>query len=215
MSKNDMSLSDVQELTYKVEYLVQKLEQIQEDAPHIDRVATRIEKATERFDHTIKHAMHQIEDAIFNLDYTKLKEGLYLAVRTHTFELNDAVNRMKGHNKSLFNQLQQNNASISKNDELLQTVEKKIAQLREDIKAIPLLNRRLGIAVSALSFVAGMVMLYALSLIAWLPQPYYATAQQAQLLQMVQDGTLQLVPDALDTFKVTITTPNTTTGEHQ
>jgi hypothetical protein len=193
------------------------MEQIHENSPQIDRVADRIERATDRFDLSIKHGMHQIEDIIFNLDYTKLKEGLYMALRTHTFELNDSVKQMKDHNTVVFNQLHLNDVAISKNGELLLIVEEKIVQLTKDTKVIPLLNKHLNITTSILLFVGGMVTLYVLSLITWLPKPYYATAEQAQLLQMVQDETIHLVPDALDSLKVTINYNNTNnkTGENQ
>ena len=57
---------------------------------------------------------------------------------------------------------------------------------------LPLLNQQILIAASSVAFVSGLLVMYAASYITWLPKPYFATPEQALLLQMVKDKSLVL-----------------------
>lgn len=204
MNLRDINLSEVQDLTYKVEYLVQNLKTLQQSSPKSELLLVRLEKANAQLQHNIEYGMKGLEAALNAIDYDKIEDRIIDAVHRHSSKMNNAIDRMKTHSATLEQKIAKNESLLKQSSDLLGDANKKMSTLTQQVSILPIQNRRILLGASALSFVAGMLILYATSFILWLPKPYYATPEQAVLLQMVKDSTLKIDTDPYQNMRISI-----------
>lgn len=204
MNLRDINLSEVQDLTYKVEYLVQNLKTLQQSSPKSELLLVRLEKANAQLQHNIEFGMKGLEAALNAIDYDKIEDRIVDAVHRHSSKMSSAIDRMKTHSATLEQKIAKNESLLKQSGDLLGDANEKMSTLTQQVSTLPIQNRRILVGVSALSFVGGVIFLYAASFVLWLPKPYYATPEQAVLLQMVKDSTLKIDTDSYQNMRVSI-----------
>lgn len=204
MSLRDINLSEVQDLTYKVEYLVQNLKTLHQSSPKSEMLIVRLEKANALLAHSIEYGMKGLEASLNAIDYEKIEDRIVNAVHKHSSKMNNAIERMKIHTVSLEQKITKNESLLKQSKDTLSDATNAFATLKEELKLLPSRNPQILIGASALLFAAGMLFLYGMSFILWLPQPYYATPEQTLLLQMVKDNTLKIQTDSFQNMKLII-----------
>jgi hypothetical protein len=204
MNLRDINLSEVQDLTYRVEYLVQNLKTLQQSSPKSELLLVRLEKANAQLQHNIEFGMKGLEAALNAIDYDKINDRIVDAVHRHSSKMNNAIERIKTHSSTLEQKLVKNESLLKQSSALLEQANDKIVTLNQELGTLPVQNSRILLGASALSFVGGMIFLYLISFILWLPKPYYATSEQTVLLQMVKDNTLKIDTDSYQNMRVSI-----------
>ncbi|MDO9177182.1 MAG: hypothetical protein Q7U16_02470 [Agitococcus sp.] len=224
MSLEKMTVGDIQELTNQVEYLIIALGRLYERFPDSERLIGRLENASQRFDDSMKHGMHKIEGAMLGFDYSSMDKSFEEILYRKMTAVVNSMERIDKYIQSSNDAHKKSDLAIEKTNDLLDEVDSRIDALARDAEDIPSINRNLVMAVGGGGFVAGAVALYLLSLVTWLPTPYFATPEQSVLLQMVQDQALRIESSSIDTLKVrvdynalyhTSNNTNTKTGEKQ
>ncbi len=220
MSLKEMKLSEVQELITHVEHLIIQLDRIVQHTPHSERIVYRLEKASESFDQGVKHGLNKLEKALFDLDYSKIQKDLSDVVRHQVITIIQSMEKIQLHHKNLKEILGKTDASIEATKTLIDTLEERIETLADQLHVIPEFDRRLAIGTGLAGFFAGVGAIYLLSFIIWLPKPYFATNEQAILIEMVKNQTLRLDTSTLDSIKVrvdydTFNTNNPNIGDNQ
>lgn len=204
MNLRDINLSEVQDLTYKVEYLVQNLKALQQSSPKSELLLVRLEKANAQLQHNIEFGMKGLEAALNAIDYDKIEDRIIDAVHRHSSKMTNAIDRMKTHSSALEQKIAKNESLLKQSSVLFDDANEKIATLNQELNTLPIQNRRVLFGTAALSFVGGMIFLYGTSFILWLPKPYYVTPEQTVLLQMVKDNTLKIDTDSYQNMRVSI-----------
>jgi hypothetical protein len=224
MNLRDINLSEVQDLTYKVEYLVQNLKTLQQSSPKSELLLVRLEKANAQLQHNIEFGMKGLEAALNAIDYDKIEDRIVDAVHRHSSKMNNAIDRIKTYSMTLDEKLVKNESLLRQSGTLFEEANEKIVTLNQELGTLPIQNRRILLGASALSFIGGILFLYATSFVLWLPKPYYATPEQTVLLQMLKDNTLKIDTDSYQNMQVSIDSnafhslkPNSTnnTGDKQ
>jgi hypothetical protein len=187
-----MTMSEVKGLLYQSEYLIQSLEQLQERFPDSERLVERLENASKRIDDSMKHGMHKIEGAMLGFEYTKLDKTFEEMIQRKMGVVVNSMDRIGKHIQSANDAHKKSDLAIVKTNLLLDQIDLRIDSMTKDVEAIPTINRQLMMAVGGGGFIAGVIALYLLSFIIWLPKPYFATSQQGVLLQMVKEQSLVL-----------------------
>lgn len=220
MSLKEMKLSEVQELITHVEHLIIQLDRIVQHTPHSERIVYRLEKASESFDQGVKHGLNKLEKALFDLDYSKIQKDLSDVVRHQVITIIQSMENIQIHYKNFKEIHGKTDASIETTKALIDVLENKLQTLSKQLNMMPAFDRRLAIGTGFAGFFAGMTALYLLSLVTWLPKPYFATNEQTVLLTMVQNHTLRLDTSTLDSIKVrvdydTFNTNNPNAGDNK
>jgi hypothetical protein len=164
----------------------------------------RLEKANAQLQHNIEFGMKGLEAALNAIDYDKINDRIVDAVHRHSSKMNNAIERIKTHSSTLEQKLVKNESLLKQSSALLEQANDKIVTLNQELGTLPVQNSRILLGASALSFVGGMIFLYLISFILWLPKPYYATSEQTVLLQMVKDNTLKIDTDSYQNMRVSI-----------
>lgn len=216
MSLNEMKLSEVQELITHVEHLIIQLGQIVQYTPNAERIVIRLERAKESFELSVQQGLNKIEKALFDLDYSKIQSDLAKVVRHQVVTIIQSMDKIQQHHKKLEQAHKKSDALIAATNALIDRLEEKIETLSEQLAVIPSFDRRLAVRTGLAGFVVGIVALYLLSLLTWLPSPYFATKEQSILLEMVQNNSLRIDTTSLDSIRVRIDYETSTNeGEQQ
>lgn len=204
MSLKDTKLSEVQDLITRVDHLVIQLSQIIEYTPNAERIVIRLEKAKESFELSVQQGLHKIEKALFDLDYSKIQSDLAKIVRHQVTTIMQSIDKVHQYQKTIERMHEKTDTSIETTHGLIETLEYHIDRLGEQLKTIPSFNYRLAIGTGLAGFFAGITTLYFLSLVTWLPKPYFATNEQSVLLGMVQSNVLRLNTTSTDSITIHI-----------
>lgn len=204
MNLKNMTLSEVEELTMQVEHLVIQLDRINQYTPQSERIVFRLEKASETFDLSVKHGLNKLEKALFDLDYSKIQKDLADVIRNQVIMIIQSMDRLKEHIRTLENVHKQTDGVLIKSAKLIDMMDTRIDKLIDRTSRVRIIERYLFIAAAGGGVVVGALALYLLSFITWLPQPYFATHEQAVLLQMIKDQTLRIESNTIDTLQVRV-----------
>ena len=192
MSIENMTMSEVKGLLYKTEYLIQSLGQLQERFPESERLVERLENASKRIDDSMKHGMHKIEGAMLGFDYSIMDKSFEEMLHRKMTAVVNSMERIGKYIQSANDAHKKSDLAIEKTNHLLDQIDLRIDSMARDAEEIPTINRRLIMAIGGGGFIAGVIALYLLSFITWLPKPYFATPEQAVLLQMIKERSLVL-----------------------
>jgi hypothetical protein len=221
MSLKEIKLSEMEELITQVEHQIIQLQRIVQYTPSAEKIVIRLEKSSELFDQSVKHGLNKLEKALLDIDYSKINSDLAEVVRHQVSTIIQAMDRIQRHQRALDSAHDNTGMQIKHIELLTNAMNEKISTLKERLSIVPAFDRRLAIGSAFAGFVAGVITLYLLSLVTWLPTPYFATQEQTTLLDMVKNQTLRIEGTTLDSFKVRVDfeTQNTqslsNTGDNQ
>jgi hypothetical protein len=221
MSLENMTMSEVKGLLYQSEYLIQSLEQLQERFPDSERLVERFENASKRIDDSMKYGMHKIEGAMLSFDSSSMNKSFDELLHRRMTVVVSSMDRIGKHIQLANEAHKKSDLAIVKTNQLLDQIDLRIDSMAKDVEEIPTINKQLMMVVGSVGFVAGVIALYLLSFITWLPKPYFATSQQGVLLEMVKEQSLVLDYDIGGTVmsihidREANNNLNKTTGEQQ
>lgn len=204
MSIKDVKLSDIEDLMVQVEHLVIQLNRIAELTPNSERIVIRLEQASALFDQSIKHGLNKLEKALFDLDYEKIEKDLANVIHHQVITIIQSMEKIQRHHKSLEDMHKKTDSLIKVSAKLVDAVDQKIQVLDKNVQQIPKFNRDMTLFAVGGGMVIGMIALYLLSFLVWLPKPYFATAEQSVVLQMVQDDVIRIESNSNDTITVRV-----------
>jgi hypothetical protein len=204
MSLENMTMSEVKDLLYLSEYLIQSLEKLQERFPDSERLVERLENTSKRIDDSMKYGMHKIEGAMLSFDYSSMNKSFDELLHRRMTVVVSSMDRIGKYIQSANDAHKKSDLAIAKTNDLLDQIDLRIDSMTKDVEEIPTINKQLMMVVGSVGFVAGVIALYMLSFITWLPKPYYATSEQTVLLQMVKDNTLKIDTDSYQNMRVSI-----------